>query len=263
LRTSLALSLDADLLRRVGNSTDEVVVSVDGDRATHDARRGAGSYDRTVDNLRALAERGYCADLSLATVLPSELANGAPGDAVRALAKQLGIRRTRFRPVLPLGRAPHGEPGLAPESLWESVDVHELVSSGFQTTSTCGLGQNLYIEPDGAAYPCYAWHGEAWRLGSIAAPGGLAEIVASEGFQNLRTHSVDTNPQCKTCPLRYLCGGACRAWSRQPGPEQVDLDAPPVNCAPLWRRAAQLLASALVHLGVSEEDWARAGLCLS
>jgi uncharacterized protein len=262
LRTSLALSLDADLLRRVGNSTDEVVVSVDGDRATHDARRGAGSYDRTVDNLRALAESGYRTDLSLATVLPSELANGAPGDALRALAKQLGIRRTRFRPVLPLGRAPEGEPGLVPESLWESLDPRELVAKGFQPTASCGMGQNLYVEPDGSAYPCYAWHGEAWRLGSIADPGGLAAIVASEGFQDLRTHTVDRNPRCKACPLRYLCGGACRAWSRQPGTEQGDLDAPPVECAPLRRRAGQLLASALAHLGVFEARWVEVGLPL-
>jgi uncharacterized protein len=260
LRTSLALPMDGALLRRVGCSTDEVAVSVDGDRATHDARRGAGSYDRTVSNLRALAEMGYSTDLSLATVLPKPAANGAPGDAVRALAKELGIRRTRFRPVLPLGRAPEGEPGLAPESLWESLDPDELVAGGFQPTASCGMGQNLYVEPDGTAYPCYAWHGERWQLGSIAAPGRLAAIVASHAFRDLRTHTVDRNPQCRACAMRYLCGGACRAWSRQTGPEQVDLDAPPMDCAPLRRRAEQLVESALAHLGVSQADWIRAGL---
>ena len=98
LRTSLALPMDPALLRRVAHSTDEVVVSVDGDRETHDVRRGAGSYDLTVGNLRALVKLGLSTDLSLAAVLPLEQANGAPGEAVRALAKELGIRRTRSGP---------------------------------------------------------------------------------------------------------------------------------------------------------------------
>ncbi len=36
LRTALAVPLSDDLLARLARSTDEVVVSVDGDRETHD-----------------------------------------------------------------------------------------------------------------------------------------------------------------------------------------------------------------------------------
>ncbi len=111
LRTSLALPMEDDLLRRIAHSTDEVVVSVDGDRETHDARRGTGSYDLTVSHLHALVQIGYTTALSLAAVLPLQQANGAPGEAVRTLARELGIRRTRFRPLLPLGRAVDFEAG--------------------------------------------------------------------------------------------------------------------------------------------------------
>ena len=175
LRTSFALPMNDDLLRRVGHSTDEVVVSVDGDRETHDSRRGTGIYDLAVGNLRALVESGYGTDLSLATVLPLRLANGLPGDAVRALAQELGIRRTRFRPVLPLGRATDLEPDIVPETLWGHVDPRDVVAYGFNPVASCGIGQNLYVEPDGGAYPCYAWHGERWRLGYINAGDGLPE----------------------------------------------------------------------------------------
>jgi uncharacterized protein len=129
LRTNLSVPMDDELLQRIGNSTDEVVVSVDGDQETHDTRRdtrrGAGTYELVVKNLRALAAQGYANAVSLATVLPLRLANGAAGEAVRILAKELGIRRTRFRPVLPLGRARETEPDLVLETSWGQTDPCE------------------------------------------------------------------------------------------------------------------------------------------
>jgi len=122
------------------------------------------------------------------------------------------------------------------------------------------MGQNLYVEPDGGAYPCYAWHGERWLLGYINAEEGLHGVIGSPAFQDLSGHTVNTNRQCRRCPLRYLCGGACRAWNRQPEQEQYDLDAPPVDCTPLHTRARSLLVSALEHLGVSTERWRATGL---
>jgi uncharacterized protein len=262
LRTSLALPLGDDLLRRVGHSTHELVVSLDGDRETHDARRGTGTYDLVVRNLRALMDVGCEADLSLATVLPLRLANGPPGDAVRALAAELGIRRTRFRPVLPLGRAIDSEPDVVPETLWGHLEPRDVVAYGFSPVASCGMGQNLYVEPDGGAYPCYAWHGEEWLLGHVNAGDALGGIIASPGFQSLRQHTVNTNLLCQWCPLRYLCGGACRAWNCQTEDRQTDLDAAPVDCSALHRRARSLLLSALEHLGVSHERWRSAGLPL-
>jgi uncharacterized protein len=262
LRTSLALRMDDGLLRRVSDSTDEVVVSIDGDRETHDARRGTGQYDLTVSNLRKLVELNCTADLSLATVLPLSQANGAPGDAVRALAEELGIRRTRFRPLLPLGRAVESDIDIVPETLWGNIDPREMMEYGFNPVASCGIGQNLYIEPDGAAYPCYAWHSEQWRLGNIQGEGGLQGIVQSTAFRDLGRHTVSSNRQCASCPLRYLCGGACRAWSRQPEKAQTDLDVPPLDCSPLHRRARSLLVSALERMEISSGRWLAAGLPL-
>ena len=54
LRTNLASRLSADLLEKLFASADQIVVSLDGDQATHDARRGAGTYARTLANLREL-----------------------------------------------------------------------------------------------------------------------------------------------------------------------------------------------------------------
>jgi uncharacterized protein len=67
-------------------------------------------------------------------------------------------------------------------------------------------------------------------------------------FRDLACHTVDTNPKCRACDLRYLCGGACRAWGGDAA--QRDLNAPPPECEGLNRRAAGLLKAACSCLGI-------------
>jgi uncharacterized protein len=257
LRTNLALTMETGWLARLGRSVDQIGVSLDGDRASHDARRGTGAYDRTVANLRALVESGCEADLSLTAVLSVEDAVGAPGESVRALARELGIRRVHFRPILPLGRARQSELEIAREAHWAYLGVDDAVAYGFGPTATCGIGQNLYVEPGGETFPCYARSGNEWLMGNIGEDGGLRRLVESPAFRALSEHTVDTNRQCRRCALRYLCGGACRAWS---GPLDKDLDAPPVDCRPLHARARSLLLGALEYVGVTAEQWIAVGL---
>ena len=204
----------------------------------------------------------YTTDLSLAAVLPLEQNHGAPGEAVRALAQELGIRRTRFRPLLPLGRAVDSDLDSVPETLWGHIDPRELVDYGFSPVASCGIGQNLYVEPDGSAYPCYAWHSEPWRLGNINAVNGLAATIQTPAFQDLRMHTVNSNHACRDCSVRYLCGGACRAWNRQPDDLQMDLDAAPMDCSHLKHRAKSLLDNALACLVITQDQWLAAGLPL-
>jgi uncharacterized protein len=260
LRTSLAVPLDEDLIRRLRVSTDELVVSLDGDRETHDARRGPGTYDLAVANLRAIAALRGTTELSLAAVLPLAQANGAPGASVRALACELGIRRTRFRPLLPLGRAAAANLDTVAETVWGHLDPSRMLAYGFEPTASCGIGQNLYVEPDLRAYPCYAWCGEGRLLGSIDGEGGLAAVLDSAAFGDLACHTVNTNRACRSCSLRYLCGGACRAWAG--GAAGPDLDAPPVDCRALHARARSLLVSALEYLEIDQARWLAAGLPL-
>ena len=257
LRTSLALPLDMAMLHRLSRSTDQVAVSLDGDRETHDERRGEGTYDLTVANLRALVALGGDTEVSLATVLPVAQANGPAGDSVRSLARELGIRRTRFRPLLPLGRAVDSELDIVPEALWGHLDPADMMAYGFTPTATCGIGQNLYVEPDGNAYPCYAWCSPDTRLGSIGPADGLSALLGSDAFRDLGGHTVNTNRACRTCPLRYLCGGACRAWNQPAAGEVSDLDAPPADCGALHARSRSLLAGALDHLGISRTSGAQ------
>jgi len=157
----------------------------------------------------------------------------------------LGIRRTRFRPLLPLGRARDWDEPPTSEALSAHADPLELIENGFQPVASCGLGQNLYVEPSGDSFPCYAYHQGHSLLGNVLTY-GLAAILRCEAFRDLSRHSVDTNSKCRGCDLRYLCGGACRAWGGTAC--QHDLDAAPPECNGLRTRAESLLFAATNYL---------------
>jgi uncharacterized protein len=259
--------MDLELLRRIAVSTDQVVVSIDGDRASHDSRRGEGSYDRTVANLRALIDSDPSAEVSLLAVLTSDQTAGREGKAVRALADERGGLQVRFKPLLPLGRARDNDPALTPDVHWASLKRHELLTYGFRPLTSCGVGYSLYVAPDGAAYPCYALVGGLYYLGNVFGEGGLRGVIESEKYRRLARHTVDTNRMCQSCVLRYLCGGSCRAWtcvSRDAGSESVpvSLDDPPFDCSPLQARAAALLLTALETINISPQQWVDAGFPL-
>jgi uncharacterized protein len=249
LRTNLALSLTPALMKRLSQSADQIVISVDGDQASHDARRGKGTYARTLSNLRSLIGLSNPPSLTIAATLNAAQIAGAEGQEVRSLGEALGVA-VRVKPVLPLGRAA-GLP-LAPEfcsSLDEDCDA--LVATA-RLAATCGLGMNLYIDPSGECFPCYALLGAAHALGNAFEDGLQAVLVRNDAYRHV---TVDNNQKCGHCGLRYLCGGFCRAWSVEDDP-----NAPPRDCTSLQERAQMCSESAMQALEIPTERWDAAGL---
>lgn len=251
LRTNLAMPLEREILRKVAAAVDQVVVSVDGDERTHDERRGKGSYEAVVRNLAAYIEAADdikgAGELSLATVMNSADIQGQPGNSVRELSQRLGVRRTRFRPLLPLGRAKDWDMPLTSEALGGYANPMELIENGFHPIRSCGLGQNLYVEPSGESFPCYAYHRPHSYLGNVIKQ-DLKAVLEAKEFRELSSHNVDTNAKCRTCEVRYLCGGACRAWGGEA--TQYNLDSPPPECGGLRSRALKLLEAAREYLAI-------------
>lgn len=162
---------------------DNIVVSIDGGKDEHDARRGAGSYEKVVENLEM-----YCriaktahgifyppARLSLAASMKADQVNDASGMAVKALAKRFNIR-VKFKPLLPLGRALNYDEPIVSEALRAYLTPLELMEEGFSPVLTCGIGQNLYVEPSGEAFPCYAYHKPHSFLGNVIKE-GLGKVI--------------------------------------------------------------------------------------
>lgn len=216
LRTSLGFEIPRPRLEAIAARFDEIAVSVDGGREAHDARRGAGRYDAMVGNLRALRALG--AKLSLAATLDAP--DGEDAGAVLSLARELDIEKTRLRPMLPLGRAAGA---IAPA--WQLCGEEADPEAPFRPRFSCGLGQNLYVEPDGAAYPCYAWCAPQAKLGDLGRE-RLGDLLDRGGLYEYCRHGVDSNEKCRACEARYLCGGVCKAWAR----DKEDIDSGDFDC---------------------------------
>ncbi|HWQ46072.1 MAG TPA: TIGR04083 family peptide-modifying radical SAM enzyme [Longilinea sp.] len=244
LRTNLAYPLSTELAARMAASFDQVVVSVDGDQTAHDARRGAGSYTHTVSNLSILLSSMPANRLMLTAVLLPEQMEGIQGQAVRDLGAAFGVK-VRFKSILPVGRGQQLE--LIP-GFYNSLDDNaEQMAASSGPVSTCGLGMNLFIGPQGECFPCYALMDSRHRLGN-AIRDGLPTVLAKNDRYRLAT--VDTNEKCRTCTVRYLCGGFCRAWS-----VDGDQDSPPLDCSALQSRATMILDGALEVLEIPAEKW--------
>ena len=248
LRTNLTGTFSDEELRGIAKAFDQVVVSIDGNEETHDARRGKGTYANAAANCRRYAEiaRGLpgAAELSLACVMSAAAINGAPGQSVRELGERLGVRRVRFRPLLPLGRAAASDDPPFCECVNQHEAVEDLLRTPFSPMVTCGIGQNVYICPDGEAYPCYAWQTEHSYLGNVLSE-GLSAVLSGRQFTRLRGCTVETIEKCRDCELRYLCGGACRAWGNR---EETDPDTAPPECGHLRKRIRELTDAAEAYI---------------
>jgi len=251
LRTNLAYPLTPALAGRMAGAFDQIVVSVDGDEDFHDARRGAGTYARTVQNLGDLLEVQPGPEIQLMAVLSAQQIEGPQGESVLALGESLHAG-VRFKSVLPIGRGRKLDPALEP---YNSLDEgSEILAAGSRPTSTCGLGKNLNIGPEGECSPCYALTGKEHRLGN-ALENGLDLVLARN--DSYRKVTVDSTEKCRTCAVRYLCGGFCRAWG-----STVDPYSAPVDCLALQIRAGKILSGAMEVLSISPGQWQGAGLPL-
>lgn len=254
LRTNLTYALTPTLIEMISRSADEIIVSVDGDQASHDARRGAGTYARMAENLRLMLKTVQPKQIALAATLTAAQVHGREGQAVSALGQELGVA-VCFRPLRPLGRAV--ALALQPDSYTPCHENAESLAQASIPRATCGLGLKLPIGVNGDCYPCFALETPRNYLGNVFKQGGIAGVIGSKHYQAIKQITVDSNRQCRQCALRYLCGGFCRVWSSSDDP-----DAPPTDCTALHERARGLLLGALEALDVPVERWLAAGLPL-
>jgi uncharacterized protein len=249
LRSNFVNEMEAADLEKIARAFDKIIVSLDGDEEKHDARRGKGSYAAATKNIiqyqQLFGEDQRFGELSLACVLSHREMESEAAFSILGFAQRNHIRNVRFRPVLPIGRAMEMKADLVSEALSSFTGLEEILANGYSPVNSCGLGRNLYVGPDGDAFPCYAFRKEHTMLGNVLKD-SLETIIESEKFRQLSSYTVDTNPKCRSCIYRYLCGGACRAWGGQN--TQFDPNAPPPDCTGLFRRSEEIYQFAINYL---------------
>jgi radical SAM protein with 4Fe4S-binding SPASM domain len=71
---------------------------------------------------------------------------------------------------------------------------------------------SLSIADNGDVYPCHLFHSSEFRFGNIFHD-PFEKIFFGDGVKEyVRSMDVeDNNPTCRTCEVRFLCGGGCHA----------------------------------------------------
>lgn len=204
--------------RRVAELFDFIKISLDGPSPQlNDLTRGRGTYKkarRAIDLLRSVG----------ATVSVSMTVTRNNIDHVPAMVGEFGNILT-FAPMFPAGRGKgkndlciSGEeyysalasvPGVNPLSSLNSV----IASGRGRKSMRCAMADGeVSIADDGSVYPCQLLHEPEFCAGNIRFQ-SLRKIYESERFGALRGVDVLSITECRECPIRYLCAGACRARS--------------------------------------------------
>ena len=217
LRSSLAFPIPDERLQKLCVAFDEITASIDGDEETHDAIRGKGSFRYVMDNtLRILSLGG---NISISAVMDKEAAEGNPGQFLKTFSKDHHIRKLVLQSPMPLGRAIDTK---VPYYEWRSGKER---LDRVQMKYSCGLGHNLYMEPDGKTYPCYAWCGKEHLLADLSKE-SLHDVLAQGSLLAILNTGVDTNEKCSSCEVRYFCGGMCKIWVK----DKSDINSGDFDC---------------------------------
>lgn len=95
------------------------------------------------------------------------------------------------------------------ETTFAAEQTEKVILAGRRLS--CGLGNLISIGYDSKIYPCPSLSYPDCELGDLNSTIDEIMVKANE-FAN--HYSVDnTNEECKSCELRYFCGGGCRACS--------------------------------------------------
>lgn len=238
-----------------------VSVSIDGGKETHDRNRptkgGTGSFDKIIRNChlvrRASDAITLVARMTVVSTHPSlidnvkELWNHNIFDYFQIYPGVVPVEKSQ---IFHVGDLPKDEsepattvlPGFrkefetfvshyadffTPDNRFRGVLEYErivdMVYQGKMAVSFCSAARNYYtFSPDDSIMPCHRMVGETqFQVGK-------GDTGIDQNLNAWRV-SVDENPTCSQCWIRYICGGGCKQENyvatgdiNEPNPEMCD-----------------------------------------
>lgn len=235
----------AEFARRAAEVGIECQVSIDGASGeTHDAVRGAGTFQQAVAGAETFRDAGAHTIISM--VFHAGNAGEIP-DYLR-MARELRVDEARFIPVKALaGGGDFRLPDLAgvvstiADLVSGETELGRLLGRDYvsilaQTCRSCALrqgcgtaSQTLLLNADGTVYPCINLSQPEMAFGNIRER-SLRQIWQGDGkLTEIRDAvALDSRDACRQCWARYWCMGGCRGETYA---NTGRLDAPSVICA--------------------------------
>ena len=234
-----------ELAEKLGNLQVTVQVSLDGARKeTHESIRGKGTYEKTLGGVRALVAAGVYTRIAM-TIMKRNIDEIYE---IAELAKRVGVTMLHFPVLQSKGRAKgiqskeqlEDEDYITiirrmreiPKRMNVDVTTEEAFRAKIEKMSKidlCGAGSSIMsIAADGNVYPCPGTHEEEFCAGNIREQSLRVIWKENKTLKKLRSLSVLDIEECRTCELKFICGGGClvdkyHAYGR--------LDTPSARCS--------------------------------
>lgn len=202
---------------KIADIFDLVKISIDGSTpAIHEFHRGKGTFAKSLKAVNLLIQ--YDAPLQIAMTVTKKNVHD-----IGAMTKKFGSLLT-FAPLFVAGRAKANKNlSIAGKEYYEalsSVDgvkplsylCSSLASSKHKPIMKCAFGDaEISISDTGDVYPCQLLHLPQFYAGNIKEQSLPSIYETSESLKSCRELTVLEVAGCKTCDIRFICGGGCRA----------------------------------------------------
>ncbi|MEU8619008.1 radical SAM protein [Streptomyces sp. NPDC048623] len=198
------------LAEQIHPLADLVQISIDGpDAESHDAIRGRNSFKHAIAAVDRLVELGTPTRIGM-TIVPAMWPNWVQ-KFPQLRDRFTGAPNVVFKftyGIMPHGRGSQIDPA-GPASREEVSKLLAAVNGAApeitRYMATCGYADQMVIGPDGSVYPCHLLDGKVCHIDDMPVR-NIVDLVAGLATQI----DVDHVEGCKTCEIRYLCGGTCR-----------------------------------------------------
>ena len=230
--TTNGMNIDDDVIEFANKECHNVVLSLDGRKEIHDAKRvtasGKGSYDTIVPKFQKLVQaRGGKGYYMRGTFTHENL--DFTNDIFHMA--DLGFTELSMEPVVCAETEPYA---LRKEDLPVLFDQYELLAKDmlrrekeghpitfyhymldltggpcvYKRISGCGSGtEYMAVTPTGELYPCHQFVGDpAYKMGDIW--NGVTNTALRDEFKLCNAYA---RPDCKDCWARLYCSGGCAA----------------------------------------------------
>lgn len=211
---SNGLLINKDNIQRISELFDLVTLSIDGPNdEIHSLTRGH-NFDRVIAATSLLDKHNVDYTLSM-TVTKDNI------DYIEEMATKFG-NRLNYAPYFPISgessslditgieyyNALKSATGVRPLSYCELSLDNALVSQCHK----CAIGDGEFsISATGDVYPCQLIHTDEFYAGNVHEQNIKEIYYKSKAINDCAHLDVDTIKGCKDCPIKYICGGSCRA----------------------------------------------------
>ena len=211
---SNGLLIDESNVSKIAELFELVTLSIDGPNdSIHSLTRGH-NFDSVIRATELLGRSGVNYTLSM-TVTRNNIGY------VEEMAQKFG-NRLNFAPYFPISgelsslaitgmeyyKALKSAAGVRPLGYCESSLDNALSSQCHK----CAIGDGEFsISATGDVYPCQLVHTDEFYAGNVH-DRNIKDIYFNSEQINRSAHlDVDSITGCKDCPIKYICGGSCRA----------------------------------------------------